>query len=63
MTIQHCIYNYIYIFLIPVLCRPTFPIAEDMIGQDMVLYSSLMFYAVLLLAPVMALVPVLIFKW
>ena len=57
MTIQ-----LLYI-IIPVLCRPTFPIAEDMIGQDMVLYSSLMFYAVLPLAPAIALIPVLIYKW
>lgn len=53
-----------FIFIVPFShLWPTFPIAEDMVGQDMVLYSSLMFYAVLPLAPAIALIPVLIYKW
>ena len=38
-------------------CRPTFPLAVEMVGQDVKLYSSLSFYALFVLAPAVAMLP------
>ena len=36
---------------------PTFPIAEVMVGIDIKLYGSMVFYAIFILAPAVAMLP------